>query len=162
MFEEFKSRNIYKKLEKLSLLSQKFNNIDYTKQIEDLIPNCKKNIVTYTRTFWDTSKDYNSYEFFINNITYGFEEKINKYPFVYIKVKDIVIFHNRFEFSCEGKYQGVGAGWRHKIPKEMFIQLKKDSEIINEYIKNINQYLKYRDKFIEEQKELMQIFCNKK
>ncbi|HID0767987.1 TPA: hypothetical protein ACXDAZ_002516 [Clostridium botulinum] len=160
MFEEIKSRNIYKKLEKLSILSQKFNSIDYKKHIEDLIPNCEKDVITYSYTYFDVSKDCNLYEFPINDITYGFEEKHTQYPFVYIKVKDIIIFHNRDRFCCKGKYQGVEAGWRHKVPKEMFEQLKKDSKVINEYIKNIKQYLKYKDILIEEQEKLKQIFCN--
>lgn len=160
MFEDFKAGNIGKRLLKLSRYSEEFKNEKYNKSIIEYLPNCIQSEGSYTYIFLNYDEKVISYEFTIDNITYGFEEPRGYESFIYIKVQDIVIYHNRNEHSCQGLFEGVKSGWNHNSPKEMLEVIKSHSVIIDDYIRNIKQYLKSGDnKHDQEQQRLKEIFC---
>ena len=107
MFECIKSGFIENKLITLYNVITELEKEKYDKNIKEFIPNIKKTINSYNYPYLDYDEDRNNYEFIIDNITYGCEKR----DFVYIKINDIVIFHNRENRSCEGKIENVYTGW---------------------------------------------------
>lgn len=97
---------------------------------------------SYINTCFGYERSNFVYEVKLGNIIYGFEaDRYNDYnkPFIYIMVKDIVIYHNRERTSCEGLFRGVKSGWNHRHPKKLLEQIKKDSKILKEAINYTNK-----------------------
>jgi hypothetical protein len=75
-----------------------------------------KTIEEYHNTFFSYDFHLDNYEITLDNITYGFEEEKSDESFIYIKVKDIVIYHNRKKNSCHGLFEDIECGWNHNSP----------------------------------------------
>jgi hypothetical protein len=159
MFENVKTGFVYNKLIKLGYYIQEFNKGKYGDSISYIIPNIQESINTY-RSYFSGTKEYKQYVFCIGNIAYGVELDKN---FVFIKVEDIVIFHNRDDHTDSGHFEDVYRGWNHTAPKAMLNKIKEDSKIIDKYNKLIKEYMKShstieKTKWMQEQEELNEIF----
>jgi len=121
-------------------------------------PNAIQSIEEYRNLFFDYRFYLDNYEIKLNNITYGFEEEKNEKVFVYIKVDDIVIYHNRERNSCDGIFEGIETGWNHNSPIGLLNQIKIDSMIVKNAIKNIKKKSNRSTKWMDEQEKLNEIF----
>lgn len=151
MFENLKTGNMIKKLIKLVEYDEKLNN--YNKSIEDFVPS---NILTKVNSYgylYGVCRE--EYVIKLNNIKYCFTNSHS----INIEVNDILIAKGYIEYV----YEYIKTEWNHKLPKEMLLQIKKDSKIIDEYIKDIKDYMKNNKtteelRYNKEQKELERIF----
>ena len=92
----------------------------------------------------------------LGNISYGFEEESDRHIFVYIKVEDIVIYHNAKENCNSRLFENLKSGWNHNSPKKLLEQISNDIMIFRNAIDNINK--NKGNKWIDEQSRLDELF----
>jgi hypothetical protein len=116
-------------------------------------------IKEYHYTYFNYDISLVNFEINIGNITYGFEEEKDSHVFVYIKVKDIVIYHNAKENSNSGLFEGVKSGWNHNSPEKLLEQISNDITIFRKAINNIEK--SRSTKWKKEQEKLNELFKGK-
>jgi len=121
-------------------------------------PQATKTIEEYHNTFFSYDFHLDNYEITLDNITYGFEEEKSDKSFTYIKVKDIVVYHNRKKTSCHGLFEDIECGWNHNSPVGLLEQIRKDSVVFKKAIKNISKKTNKGIKWMKEQDELNELF----
>jgi len=92
----------------------------------------------------------------LGNISYGVEEEADRHIFVYIKVEDIVIYHNAKENCNSRLFENLKSGWNHNSPKKLLEQISNDIMIFRNAIDNINK--NKGNKWIDEQSRLDELF----
>ncbi|MBZ9693277.1 hypothetical protein [Clostridium sp. M14] len=155
MFKNINTGYIVNKLIKLSQIADKEN---FKEFLSRDFPNVVESHQVYESTYFHYKVKIVRYEIKIDKITYGFEESNGCSNFVYIKVGDIVIYHNRNDSSCDGLFENTKSGWNHNSPNNLLKQIKNDSNLLNQVIKNIKNKSNRTEKWAKEQEELNGLF----
>lgn len=155
--QHFKNENpndVINELIKLGKLAK--GKEDFKKLLLQEFPYVRYYTNVYHYTFLNYDINLYKYEIDFGNITYGFEEENDIHIFVYIKVDDIVIYHNAKENCNSGLFNGIKNGWNHNAPEKLLEQISNDVNIFRNAIYNIEN--NRSKKWTKEQDRLNEIF----